>query len=423
MVWVQIMECGFGYYSLSVKGMELQETSCHTVEASELEAQFEVAFENEIGGCCSLNPYIAHTMTPMDVINFKTYSDAKSTLTGIIDSPDTLTRINAAFYKTLLWVLVRHVLERKDYSPRKSSSKSLQGRKPLSVSSPTRLDGVKSRTLSAASHQQADSKKVTQIHEPCPSKDSGHPESSQSRPHSVISYELKKSSSWSSLGSCSDDDGGLEMDKVQPERRDAESRPTSDDLFDDLPGTVKVEDEEEDLLRELEFGLPAIDKGTPKRGGEDSRNVQQRGVGIKLANSIQFKSPHSSRLSLPFKWREIPIDPETLQPLLGNFSTDWFKSILLHLQLESDGKSSQEVADEMTSDPALIEMYSYLTTACHLVLCGDGLLAGKNGPWHVYRAYCGDPPWSPHLEWMSEDGELFSIAKQAFRSVIVSFSD
>ena len=31
LVWIQVLEQGHGYCTVSVKGLELQETSCHTV--------------------------------------------------------------------------------------------------------------------------------------------------------------------------------------------------------------------------------------------------------------------------------------------------------------------------------------------------------------------------------------------------------
>lgn len=419
MAWVQVLERGFGFYTLSIKGMELQETSCHTVEAGELEAQFQVAFENEQVGCCSLNPYIAHTMTPVDVVSFTTYSDAKSTLTGIIDSPDTLERIEEALRKTLIWVFARHTIQKKDYSPRKQTPSVFPDKKVDSMLSPAKSEGFQSDTVSPPGHE-TNLAKIAENREPCPSKDSGHPESSQSRPHSVMSYELKKSTSWSSLGSFGDD--GMELDAVQQQKPKPEQdgRTSIDDLFDDLPGTVKeVDEDEEALLKELEFGLPVVDKGTPKHASQNQSTgfMPGKSHGIKLASSVQFTSSHSSKLSLPFKWREIPIDPAQVQSRLGKFPMEWFKSVLLHLHLGEVGNSS-EVVDEMMLDTALVEMYSYLTAACHLVVCGEGLTnqeGGKGGPWHVYRSYAGDFPWSPYLEWLTEDEELLSIVKQAFR--------
>ena len=34
--WIQVMEKGNGFFSYGLKGMELQETSCHSLEATRL---------------------------------------------------------------------------------------------------------------------------------------------------------------------------------------------------------------------------------------------------------------------------------------------------------------------------------------------------------------------------------------------------
>ena len=44
-MWVQVLERGFGYCQISVKGLELQETSCHTVEATRIDDIIEETFE------------------------------------------------------------------------------------------------------------------------------------------------------------------------------------------------------------------------------------------------------------------------------------------------------------------------------------------------------------------------------------------
>ncbi|PNI83662.1 PCNX4 isoform 11, partial [Pan troglodytes] len=33
LIWIMILECGYTYCSINIKGLELQETSCHTAEA------------------------------------------------------------------------------------------------------------------------------------------------------------------------------------------------------------------------------------------------------------------------------------------------------------------------------------------------------------------------------------------------------
>jgi len=49
---LQTLEKGYGYVSLSVKGLELQETSCHALEATRLDDACQVAFESPARTTC-----------------------------------------------------------------------------------------------------------------------------------------------------------------------------------------------------------------------------------------------------------------------------------------------------------------------------------------------------------------------------------
>ena len=103
MMWVQVLEKGNGYIVYKVKGMELQETSCHSLEATKVDEIMASAFERS--GC--VNGYPAHTLTPVaHVSGIQMYSGAKSSLTGVIEAPDTLKSIAAIFVRVLVHRLV-----------------------------------------------------------------------------------------------------------------------------------------------------------------------------------------------------------------------------------------------------------------------------------------------------------------------------
>jgi hypothetical protein len=121
----QVLERGYGYCALSVKGLELQETSCHTVEAARVDDIVDTAFERESVPCCLLNKYPLCALQPRDAALIHTYSDAKNQLTGIIDTPQVHTTISAVFQKTLTWVLLhemRRVKERVEGRDSRSGS-------------------------------------------------------------------------------------------------------------------------------------------------------------------------------------------------------------------------------------------------------------------------------------------------------------
>lgn len=93
---MQVLEAGRGYAVVSIKGMELQETSCHHVEAGAVEEVMDGA----VGDCSSsgagppirlVNPYYAHTLEGLCHLSAEAYSVGDTQLTGIIDRPENKT--------------------------------------------------------------------------------------------------------------------------------------------------------------------------------------------------------------------------------------------------------------------------------------------------------------------------------------------
>ena len=100
--WIQVMEKGNGFFSYSLKGMELQETSCHSLEAARIDDNFDSAFERK----SLVNNFPLDTLTPLTTIQVKMYSDTKNNLAGIITDKETLKLVAETFVETLLWLLV-----------------------------------------------------------------------------------------------------------------------------------------------------------------------------------------------------------------------------------------------------------------------------------------------------------------------------
>ena len=413
MAWLQVLECGYGFITISLKGMELQETSCHTVEAARLDDIFEAAFTHpkEKFPVCSLNQFPMHTLTPVDAQPVDTYSDARNVLTGIIDSPDTLELVDSCFIKTLIWLLMRHnCAKRKDLpTPSSTNSGSNIGnfKESGSVSSRTRL--VKTTRVVSVS------------------EDSGRAESIESKP---MSSQIKKQQqpkrkslvgSWHSLDSWDDDPLELDVMNSKPKLNSSAKKNEAQVLKEPagLPGAISdiSDDELDDVLNEFEFGLPAVDIHAPKKTAAASNNIPFTQRTINLNASAQFSSPHSSKLSLPLKWREIPIDQNLLAPLLQKFPLDWYKHVIAQLGIESS-KSPEDIAAEIGSDEALTTMYANLVMACYGIVNVfglDGMSAVGAGASHVYKVYSGDIPWSMNQEWLTSDEELHLIVLQAYR--------
>eukprot|EP00741_Cyanophora_paradoxa_P008349 tig00001299_g8076.t1 len=113
--WIQVLEAGRGWRRVQVKGLELQETSCHTAEATELTAVLSHGLDpaeahagrGKAGRLSRLNEHPLHTLRPLATLKADAYGISTVRLTGIIDSPDTLRAIHETLWKTLAWVLHR----------------------------------------------------------------------------------------------------------------------------------------------------------------------------------------------------------------------------------------------------------------------------------------------------------------------------
>ncbi|XP_038192246.1 pecanex-like protein 4 isoform X2 [Arvicola amphibius] len=90
LIWIMVLERGYPYCCVNVKGLELQETSCHTAEAQRVDEVFGSAFQQEGPQMCSLNEHWGNVLTPCTILPVKLYSDARSVLSGIIDSHENL---------------------------------------------------------------------------------------------------------------------------------------------------------------------------------------------------------------------------------------------------------------------------------------------------------------------------------------------
>ena len=85
LIWVHVLEYGYKFCPMIMKGIELQETSCHTVEATRVGDGFQNIFVH--GGkwpLVSLNKHASNVLRPCDSLILNTYSDAKNVLIGVI---------------------------------------------------------------------------------------------------------------------------------------------------------------------------------------------------------------------------------------------------------------------------------------------------------------------------------------------------
>ncbi|XP_072424488.1 pecanex-like protein 4 [Chiloscyllium punctatum] len=375
LIWVLVLERGFGYCCISIKGLELQETSCHTAEARRVDEVFEMAFEQEDQAeTCLINQHFGNILTPCDVLPVEVYSDARNVLTGIIDTHENLKQLKEDFAKVFIWVLLR-------YTNKSKSSQNIQDNQPLQ----------QNRTWS-------DECIVTSV----------QTESSIS-PKDSFSINSETFNEWS--------DGDIfELESIGRKTRislvknmiDVQQISTKP-IVTSIPGSLESQslspdiNEEELPKKTPPYGLPAIDKGG-KRFMESGNH--------EIAPLVVFSCPYSSKLKVPENWRSGPFPSLLLQKLLKSFPDEWYSFVLTLMDVvQSDEKSS--ITFEVKGDKTLREMYAQVVMSCYGIMLGtDSTIPSPN---QVFKVYSGDIPWSFGLDWLTQKPELFTLALKAFR--------
>uniref|UniRef100_A0A8C2HL73 Pecanex-like protein n=1 Tax=Cyprinus carpio TaxID=7962 RepID=A0A8C2HL73_CYPCA len=356
LLWISVLERGYGYCTINIKGLELQETSCHTVEARRVDEVFEGAFDHvERPGQCFqlLNPHWGNVLTPCSVLPIRVYSDAQNVLTGIIDSPDHLHQLNSDFLKTLVWILLRYCVQESTLGAQRTKGQSLSSLSsfadwsdeddlfgPVSVRRPIRM--------------------MVQTNEGQTELGLG-----VSLPGSVEIHSLYESMALSSLPTL---------------------RP---------------------LGLGLGLGLPIVDKGKDNMPALTLTTIPS------ISQPLHFTSPHSELFSLPTEWQTAQLASSKLQVLQPCFPEAWFYFCLSQLVVESFGEGDlAQVILGLQEDRALRELYTQVVLSCCVALGADPQVFSPN---LLFRLYCGDGPWTEGLEWLRANKELHQLTLRAFR--------
>ncbi|XP_069008346.1 pecanex-like protein 4 [Embiotoca jacksoni] len=388
MVWIMILERGYGYCTVNIKGLELQETSCHTVEARRVDEVFEAAFERpeRLGFTQGFNLHWANALTPCAALAVRVYSDARNVLSGIIDSHDNLRKLQDDFMKALIWLLLRYCVQR--HKGILWSSEEGSG-----------IGGMKSQSSQLAQ---------TTCNQP--------PEAVMVESN-VSSLRFRQdSSSVTSFGDWSDED---DLFGPQPARRtvalvtaEAQSGNAALQTGTSLPGSVETDSLFENMalsaLQPLQplglgIGMPAVDKG---------RNPEVFRESPGSLPHLNFSCPQSEVFNLPTGWRTAPLLPSRLLSLRPLFPEEWFRFTLGRFGPAVQGETSEDMTKALKEDEALKELHVQVALSCLISL---GAESAFTSPSYVYRLYCGDVPWTEGLDWLSSSKELYQLTLQAFR--------
>ncbi|KAK2489768.1 hypothetical protein MC885_013825 [Smutsia gigantea] len=366
LIWIMILERGYTYCCINIKGLELQETSCHTAEAQRVDEVFRSAFEQEeYARTCSINEHFGNILTPCTVLPVKLYSDARNVLSGIIDSLDNLEEFKGDLVKVLVWILI-HYCSRRPRTQESFHKTERKGKASLIILP----------TLNTS------------------------PQTQSSEDTDSLNSEI--------LDDWSDDSIFGNEPTIKKPKEEKDQLKVLPGINLPIPGSVesqRVGDHstgtvpENSLYKAVALGHPAIDKGKQ----ED----------IAYIPLMEFSCSHSHLLSLPEEWMSSCFPHSKMREMSSLFPEDWYQFVLRQLEcFHSEGNISN-VLEEIAKDRVLKDFYIHAVMTCYFSLFGTDNMVPS--PAHLYRVYNGVLPWSLALNWLMEKPELFQLTLKAFR--------
>ncbi|CAO2586562.1 Pecanex-like protein 4 [Lemmus lemmus] len=362
LIWIMVLERGYPYCCVNVKGLELQETSCHTAEAQRVDEVFGSAFQQEGPQMCSLNEHLGSVLTPCTVLPVKLYSDARSVLSGIIDSHENLKEFKNDLVKVLVWVLIQYCSQRPSTWEKSHQTEKTRGASPV--------------VLPASNTS------------PCPK-----------------SLEDSDSLNSDTFHDWSDDNIFDDEPSIKNRKEKLQFKGLAGTSLP-IPGSVDSQGTDDhsastgpknDFYRTILLGFPAVDKGQR----ED----------VAYIPLVEFSCSQSHLLSLPEEWRSNCMPHSRIKEASPLFPEDWYQFVLR--QLECFHSENSSVLEDIAKDQALKALYVHTVMACYIGLFGIDKVAPSPG--QIVRVYNGGLPCSGALDWLSEKPELFQLVRKAFR--------
>ncbi|XP_042799331.1 pecanex-like protein 4 isoform X1 [Panthera leo] len=365
LIWIMILECGYTYCCINIKGLELQETSCHTAEAQRVDEVFQSAFEQEYARVCSVNEHFGNVLTPCILLPVKLYSDARNVLSGIIDSHDNLKEFKGDLIKVLVWILLQHCSRRP----------SMQ-----EVIHKTENKGKESLIILPALN--------------------ASPQTQSLEDTDSLSSEI--------LDDWSDDNVFGDEPTIKKGKEEKDQLKVVPGVNLPIPGSVESQGvgdhsvgtvPENNLYKAVILGYPVVDKG--------------RQEDVAYIPLMEFSCSHSHLLSLPEEWTSNCLPNSKMREMSSLFPEEWYQFVLKQLECFHSEENASNVLEEIAKDRVLRDFYVHAVMTCYFSLFGVDTMVPSPG--HILRVYSGVLPWSLALDWLTEKPELFQLALKAFR--------
>jgi hypothetical protein len=101
-LFFQVVEKGNAFMTFKLKGLELQERTSPSLEATRIDSIFEAAFKKR----ALVNRFSFHALTPLTQLEVLIYSEAQQDLTDLMKNKKTFKVIAESFMESLVFLLV-----------------------------------------------------------------------------------------------------------------------------------------------------------------------------------------------------------------------------------------------------------------------------------------------------------------------------
>ena len=390
---VTFLEHGYAHCVLAVKGLELQETSCHSIEATRIDGIFEDAYDPSSKNCPRFwfNTHFSNTLQPVDSKVIKVYSDAHNVLTGIIDQPLSLRRFSDNLLKCLVWVLYHHFLQA-------AAATNEHQNNELKVSS----------TENGYIHRQAN----------CDSGCSGVAKGNVNDSKSAWTEEMStrvptsvKQESTTKEGTLSWSESISSIDDVFSMQNGKQNIDTvyALDAVDSLPGLIP-QDRPLSRPRQRSTTIIVDNMGHPNdEDGITQSEVRLSAIPISGISKLQQVGDLDGLIEIPVRWmEELPLTYSQLNELRTKFPVDWLEFLV-------DCKHDSSLTSNLKEKLADLVMVCFALTdvGTSSQFCGGRVEETK--PFDILEGFCGRFPYSTHSNWLNGDHLLTSLLLKAYR--------
>lgn len=377
---VTVLESGHSFHTLNISGLEMQETSCHTVEAARIDDIFSDTYDPKSLRSPSFwfNCHPLNALQPVDSAVIRTYSDARSVLTGIIDQPPVLKRFSDNLLKCIVWVLYQYMQKLQGEEGRGTEGRRAQqegcGAKGVNWRWRNKVIPVVDSEFFHRTSEIIDSQSHTQDHTELLSSPEPHVSAVNKAVSSVPKEE--DSLSWTSIES-------------------VEDTPTSIDHCD--PQYVHT------MSELIPVDIPLDTEPSITQVQSSSQWIPIPATG---ATRISKSGPlQSLKLVFPEQWLEFPLLDRQIDILLHSFPSDW----LTYLCDSNTGKLPLSLEEMLVFKKLCLTCFSIVDVP-H---CSLG--AVETRPFHIHSGFHGDFPYSTDREWLTGKQDLFTLTLRAYR--------